>query len=317
MIGIRRAVGVMALVAMNLAVQAAEIDFADADGKLAIKIDGKPFATYVYQDDQMRRPYFMHVHVPGGLQVTRNAPPRKGEDETDHAAMHPGLWLSFGDLSGNDYWRNKAKTVHRKFLTRPEKQQDQASFSVVNDYLDQKTDQVICQETCRYTIYVKPDGYLLDWQSEFEPKAGAIHFGDQEEMGLGVRVAALLNVKSKQGGRILDSQQRRDEKGVWGKQADWCDYGGTLDGRFAGVLLMSSSKNFGRSWHHVRDYGLMVANPFGRNAFTGETASRIPVPADKSLKLRFGILFHAHPSEKEFDPARNFADYERMIGEQP
>ena len=49
-------------------------------------------------------------------EVTRTHPPGDG-DATDHATMHPGVWLAFGNISGEDFWRNKARIgpgVHRR-----------------------------------------------------------------------------------------------------------------------------------------------------------------------------------------------------------
>src|SRR5688572_25488530 len=84
------------------------VSFDQKAGSLAIKIEGRPLATYVWNDPSVLRPYFTRLHAPHGQQVTRNHPPVEGRDATDHATMHPGLWLAFGDLSGADFWRNKA-----------------------------------------------------------------------------------------------------------------------------------------------------------------------------------------------------------------
>ena len=92
------------------------------------------------------------------------------------------------------------------------------------------------------------------------------------------------------GGRIINSNGLRNEAEVWGKQADWCAYAGKIDGRRAGVMLMPHPENFRRSWFHARDYGLLVANPFGRNAFTRDEKSEIVIPKGQSLRLRFGVL---------------------------
>lgn len=80
---------------------------------------GRPVTTYVFRDDKILRPYFANVHAPGGIQVTRNHPPVAGADPTDHDTMHPGVWLAFGDLSGQDFWRNKARVVHVRFVEPP------------------------------------------------------------------------------------------------------------------------------------------------------------------------------------------------------
>jgi hypothetical protein len=157
-------------------------------------------------------------------------------------------------------------------------------------------DKTICEEICRIAIRPGAGGYLIDWDSRFTG-GDDFYFGDQEEMGLGCRMATPLVVKN--GGHIVNSDGLADEKQVWGQPADWCDYRGSIEGRPAGVLLMPDPKNFRRSWFHARDYGLLVANPFGANAFTKAPASRIPVTKGESLRLRFAILVHSGPIDPQ------------------
>jgi hypothetical protein len=49
------------------------------------------------------------LRAPSGVAVTRHHPPIAGSDATDHDTMHPGVWLAFGDLNAQDFWRNKAR----------------------------------------------------------------------------------------------------------------------------------------------------------------------------------------------------------------
>ena len=44
---------------------------------------------------------------------------------------------------------------------------------------------------------------------------------------------------------------------------------------------------------HNRDYGLMVANPFGRQAFTKGEASRVEVAKGSTFTLRGGYFVHS------------------------
>jgi hypothetical protein len=79
------------------------------------------------------------------------------------------------------------------------------------------------------------------WDSAFtadEP----FYFGDQEEMGLGIRVATPMAVES--GGTILDAEGRKDGRAVWGNVSDWCDYRGTIEGRSAGLTIFCHPGNF-------------------------------------------------------------------------
>lgn len=90
------------------------VEFQQKPGRLLILIDKKPFATYVYEDSITTRPYFENVKTPCGIQATRNHPTLAG-DPKDHSSWHPGIWLSFGDLNGIDYWRLKGKVEQEMF----------------------------------------------------------------------------------------------------------------------------------------------------------------------------------------------------------
>lgn len=284
------------------------VGFEQSPGIVKITVGGEPFATYVYEDAEIPRPYFAHVHVAGGIQVTRNHPPIEGVDATDHATYHPGIWMAFGDLGGNDYWRNKARVVHDGFLTEPHGGDGEGSFAVRNLYFDgDDPSKVVCGEDCRMSLHVRPSGYLLLWDSTFSSDERSFAFGDQEEMGLGVRVATPITERS--GGTIRDAEGRTTAETIWGESAAWCDYSGIVDGRHVGVTLMSHPDNFRQSWWHARDYGLLLANPFGREAFEQGPQSSVVVEKGESLRLRYGILLHAPLDEEPVDLAAAYADY--------
>ena len=275
-------------------------------------IGGQHFARYVFKDDDISRPYFCDVNAPGGIQVTRNHPPIEGVDRTDHATYHPGLWLTFGDISGSDFWRNRARTDHVEFVQEPRGDEGTGYFAVRNEYRAAENGDILCTEVCRYTIKILARRYLLIWDSEFSSEQGDFYFGDQEEMGLGIRVATPISVRK--GGEMVSSEGGINESGIWGKQAGWCDYRGTVDGRCVGVTLMPSPGNFRRSWFHARDYGLLVANPFGQNAFTKGMKSKIIVPKGESFRLRFGVLIHASEKGQELDLQAAYKDYLARTG---
>ena len=283
------------------------VEFREGPGRLRITVGGEPLATYVYRDESILRPYFSDVYSPGGVQLTRNHPPVAGVDPMDHATFHPGLWLAFGDLGGGDYWRNRARVVHDGFVYPPRGAVREGTFAVRNRYVGKLGEGVACVEICRYAILVRPAGYLLISESEFTPGDGDFAFGDQEEMGLGIRMATALTVKN--GGQIRNSDGATDEKQVRGKEADWCDYSGTIGGRVAGMTLMPSPDNFRRSLFHARDYGLLVANPFGRKSLAKEEESRVLVKRGEPFRLGFGVLLHATPAGERINVDAAYRDY--------
>lgn len=275
---------------------------AQQSDRLEIRVGKQRFASYVFRDEKIRRPHFANVCTHDGIQVTRQHPPRPDAGSNDHATMHPGVWMAFGDLSGADFWRNKAHVEHVKFVEKPRAKNDHATFEVLNRYRD--GDRILCSQSCRYKILVKPDSIVLLIDSVFQSES-EFYFGDQEEMGLGVRVNDAIRVKGGNG-KISNSDGLTNESQVWGKQAKWCDYSGVIEKRRVGMLLVPSTKNFRPSWFHARDYGALVANPFGRNAFTRGAKSKVVVKAGEKFRLSFGVVFHSVPESGEFDRSRAY-----------
>jgi hypothetical protein len=286
------------------------LSFQEQPGRIEISAEGKHLANYVYEDEKILRPYLCQVFTLDGQPVTRNHPPVEGIDKTDHAEMHPGVWLAFGDLNGADFWRNKGKVKQQRFLSAPTPSTHGGEFEVENLYeTEVKT---LCRENCRWTFHVRPDGYFILVDSTFTPEGDDLVFGDQEEMGLGVRVASPLTVENR--GSILNSKGMRDEKGAWGQQAQWCHYSGVVNTQQVGILLIPHPMNFQPSWFHVRDYGLMVANPFGRKAFTGGEASRVTIKKGEQLRLRWGLFVHSSSPNTPCDPLTVYHEYLGLLG---
>jgi hypothetical protein len=299
-----------------------DVAFAHEPGGLAISIGGKPFAHFVYADEKITRPYFAHVRAPSGVPVTRTHPPVAGSDPIDHPEFHPGVWMSFGDVSGADSWRLKAPVRFVKFLEESHEANGSGGFAAEFSHRDQADPQrEVCRERLRCDIRATPEGTLLSWDSTFTGDR-EFAFGDQEEMGLGVRMATPLRAEqvSKQGvpvghGEIVSADGKRNEAEVWGTAPKWCDYRGEADGEAAGIAILCHPKNFRPSWFHVRDYGLMVANPFGRAAFDQGEPSRVEVMPGEALRLRYGVLVHGAAASEKLDLDRALERYVEITGD--
>lgn len=288
-------------------------------GKLAILVDGTQVALCSYYDEKVPRPYLAHVKAPCGVQVTRNFPPVEGKDLMDHPDFHPGIWLSFGDISGNDYWRLKSAVRYIDSPANPIGGPGEGSFTGRFAYLDQADPaKSICTETIRIKILVRPEGYLYLWDSTFKSDQ-EFYFGDQEEMGLGFRMATPLRVEQQSkvplppgNGTIIDAAGRKNSAEVWGKASAWCDYSGTLDGQHVGITVMCHPENFRPSWYHARDYGFLTANPFGRAAFKQGKPSKVVVKPGETLRLRYGIFVHCSAADKQPDLDAAYQDYREV-----
>ena len=267
----------------------------------------KPLGEYVWGDPKVLRPYFANLHGPGGTKITRNHPPVAGADATDHDTMHPGLWLGFGDISGVDFWRNRGRIEHVKFLAPPTATEDRITFATESE-LQKPDGKRMGVMVNRYTIARRSAGWLIVWDATFTATEQELVFGDQEEMGFGARVASECTEKN--GGALVNSGGAKTAKTTWGKPAAWCDYSGTKGGQRVGITLMPGPKNFRESWWHNRDYGVFVANPFGRAAMGQGPKSAVAVKKDESLRLVFGAVLH---DGKDHDPASDYKHFLEVV----
>lgn len=283
--------GAAVLVCLTCGMAAGEkpVRFEQEKGALRVYAGDTLFGRYVFEDTVIKRPYWCDLHTPGGVQITRNHPPVKGRDSDDHADMHPGLWLAFGDISGADFWRNKGAVHQLRFVKEPSSTGATGSFTVENASVAPDGKEV-CRQVVRYEVQPRENEALLLIDAVFQSDKADFYFGDQEEMGLGLRVTTPITVKN--GGTILNSEGARNEAGVWGKPSLWAAYEGKVEGQTVGVCLMPYSKNFRPSWFHARDYGLLVANAFGNKAFTNGEESKVVVRKGDTFRLRYGVLIY-------------------------
>ncbi len=271
--------------------------------RVQIYHDGNLLTEYVFQDDAILRPYFSNLKTLSGLQATRRYPPVRGEDATDHATMHPGLWLAFGDISGSDFWRNRGSVKHRRFVAKPTVNNKQLTFATESDLIS-PDEEVICTVVNRFALHIHTMDWSLVWDATYRSAKHDFVFGDQEEMGFGARVATSLTEKN--GGTLLNSAGTRTARSTWGQPAQWCDYSAKSGNRQVGITLMASPDNFRESWWHNRDYGVFVANPFGRAAMKQGNKSSISIARGTDFRIVFGA--HIHESEN-YVPQHSFQKF--------
>lgn len=274
---------------------------------LEITLNGKPLATFSQGDKTIRRPYFANLRSPKGTLLTRTHPPLPDRDATDHATMHPGLWLGFGDISGEDFWRNKAEMEPKELEIEAGLDSKPIRFAT-RHALNDAGGRPMGNLKSRFSVRLSTNCYLIVWDATLEAGEKGLVLGDQEEMGFGVRMAGPLI--EKKGGMIANSNGKTTAKGTWGQPANWTDYSGLVNGAEAGITLFASPDNFRPSWWHNRDYGLMVANPFGRSAMKQGGKSAVELKGGESLRLVFGAMLHEGPG---YDPGQAYTDFRAAI----
>ena len=261
---------------------------------VTIKFEGTLFTRYVI--GQSNKPFIWPIIGPNGNEVTRAFPMEKREGERHDHPHHRSLWFGHQGIGGFDTWHEPASgrktslgsTVHRKFV----KVQGGETAVIVtrNDYVGGGK-KLLADE--RTHIFKMENGQrIIDVNITFTAEYGDCVLGDKKDAGFSVRIATSMDVDSKKGGSIVNSNGITD-KAAWGKRAEWVDYHGPVKGKTVGVAILNHPKSFRHPtpWH-VRTYGLFTANPFGLKSLGQGKDGGFTLEKGKSITLRHRVIFH-------------------------
>jgi hypothetical protein len=286
------------------AMPATEVRLKDAPGeRVDVTIGGKLFTSYNYAPKWVR-PFLHPVIGPGGVAVTRGYPvlPDVPGESKDHP-HHKSIWVAWGDVNGTDNWSEvearHGRQIHKQF--------DSISNGPVfgrlcatNDWVSKEGKKDLT-ETRTWTFYNLPDKErIIDLVVEFKATEGQVRFGDTKEGGIcSVRVTSTMDAKAQ--GRIENAYGGINERETWGKRSHWCDYSGPAQGKQVGIAVFDTPGNFRYpTYWHVRDYGLMTANPFGLSHFWNDKSQdgSYTLPANATLRFAYRIYLHQGDASK-------------------
>jgi hypothetical protein len=222
----------------------------------------------------------------------------EGEKHDHH--HHKSVYTAHGDVNGVDDWSEEAghgRIVHKGF-----KQLVSGPVAGViqsdNEWVSRDGEPVVYeQRTVVFHNTLPGHERLVDFAIHFMANKGQpVKFGDTKEGGiLSVRVATSMDVASGLGGKIENSFGGTNENETWGKPAHWCDYSGPVNGRQVGIAIMDHPGNLRHptGWH-VRNYGLMTANPFAESYYKNNPSldGSYTIPAGGELVFRYRLLVH-------------------------
>ena len=261
---------------------------------VTVKYDGKLFTRYVI--GQSNKPFLWPVIGPSGDEVTRAFPMEKREGERHDHPHHRSVWFGHQGTAGFDTWHepasgrrtNLGSTVHREFVKV--KGGDTAVIVTRNDYVGGGKKLLADERTHEFRV---ENGHrIFDVTIKFTAEHGDCKLSDQKDSGFSVRVATSMDVDSRKGGRVINSNGITD-KAAWGKRAEWVDYHGLVNGKTVGVAILNHPSSFRHPtpWH-VRTYGLFTANPFGLRSLGHGKDSSFTLKKGESITLRHRVIFH-------------------------
>jgi hypothetical protein len=276
----------------------------EGEKSVEVLLGDQLFTRYVFADTP--KPYCYPLLGPTGKPVTRSFPMETVAGESTDHVHHRSLWFTHDQVNGQSFWSERAKTMHQEFealVSGPVLGLIRAG----NDWIGSDGARV-CQDVRELRVYNVANGRLLDFEITLTATEQDVTFGDTKEGTFGIRVADALQVKGGQG--HIENARGHKDGDCWGKQAEWCDYYGPLDGETVGLAVLDSPGNFRHpTYWHVRDYGLFAANPFGLRAFDkSKEAGGHVLKKGEPLTLGYRVWLH-RGTTGEANVAQAFAEY--------
>lgn len=267
--------------------------------------DGEVVLGYV--KDSNGRPVLYPVMGPSGRSMTRAFPFTEAQpgEKADHD-HHRSFWFTHGDVNGIDFWVDDKGSGVIKQISGDSGINDQGSAFIETTNRWQSPDGTpVLSDVRRVSLSDDNERYIIDFDITLLAEFADVRFGDTKEGSFGIRVAGPMKVDAGLGGVVTNSDGLNDKK-AWGQPAAWVDYSGPTepsgsDQSIAGITIHNHPSSYGypTRWH-VRTYGLLAANPFGKHHFVGgKPHDGILLAKGESMHLSYRVVL----SDGSFDEA--------------
>ena len=320
----------------NKKVQDSKFSFVEdtAGKKIDVIVNGKLFTTYRWPDN-VYKPILYPLFTSAGTMITRGFPiePKVGE-----RADHPhqiGMWLTYGDVDGWDFWGNGSKglgtqndnggVIKHLSVDKLTEGADEGLMVTTESWTDKSGKELLAEKT-EYHFIVKGTTRIIDRVTTLTAGDKEVSMPDTKEGMFGIRVSRQLELASEgeitlysadgHPTRVKEmsnegiSGNYRSSEGVtgldvWGTRAKWMDLFGNIGDEKISLVICDHPKNpcYPTYWH-ARGYGLFAANPFGWNDFTkGKEQLNYSIPAGKSITFRYRVIISSgvHLNDTEID----------------
>jgi len=265
-----------------------------------VRIDGKPFASYLHTPDPSRpmvapgiiqaKPVLHPVLSPSGIKLTRGFPFEDVAGENKDHPHHQGIFFTVDDAGSmqNKFWGNSKDPlpVIRHIKIRQMKSgEGKGVLATISNWIDTAGKPILEEDREMVFLPLDQDTWAIDFTIYLKAIRGDVQFNDTKEGMFCMRVAQWLTEDGT--GRYLNSDGQELEKGVWGKRANWVRLQGEKDGKKLGVAILShpSGVNSPTYWH-ARGYGCFSVNPLGQLDF--QKTLKVPDPKPFNLLIKNG-----------------------------
>jgi len=299
------------------------VAFSPTKGGIDVLVDGKVLTRYIHRIDPaepmaakgvlLTKPVLFPLRTPSGITVTRGWPFENVEGEKQDHPHHIGLYFTYDQINGSNFWNNSKQPLPAIKHVRAEVTTDaegNPALATVMNWIGKDNDALLTER--RLTSFLPGrDQHIIDIDIELEAVADKVEFGDTKEGMFAIRLAQWLteNTDSRYQlgtGAYLSCRGDEKEQGVWGKRAEWVRIQGKKDGKTVGIAILNhpTSTNYPTYWH-ARGYGAFSANPLGQYAFQRSRKVENPKPFNLTLKkgetapFKFRVIIYDGPRTKQ------------------
>lgn len=293
----------------------------EADKQVDVMVDGKLFTTFQWPDN-VCKPILFPIYTSTGTVVTRGFPiePRTGE-----RADHPhqiGMWLTYGNVDGNDFWGNGSQglgtrnenggVIKHLSIDKLTDGEEEAVMLTSGSWTDRSGKELLSELT-EFHFIAGESVRIIDRITVLSASAKEVSMPDTKEGMFGIRVARQLELPSEgevtlysadghptkvsnMSNEEISGNYRSSEGltglGVWGTRAKWMNLHGVIGDETISLVICDHPKNPGYpTYWHARGYGLFSANPFGVKDFTeGKKEMNFSIPEGESITFRYRFI---------------------------
>lgn len=281
---------------------------------------GSDLLTILNYSNENYKAFFKPVNSLNGIGITRGWP---GDPYPFDPVDHPhqkGMWFSFGDVNGYDFWNNsdsiRIEDKHRygKIITDSvilgKIEKLSVEFEMYCRWLSEEGEELIAENA-----FFRIDVYENSWSLKRKTKLKALQkivISDNKEGLFAMRMAREFQSDTAKAALIVDENFKLNKlpqicdtgktgyytsssgikaSEVWGTANAWVNLNARVGKDSVSVLMMDHPENFAHPpcWH-ARDYGLFAVNNFGNKAFNPSRNSlSIILHKDESLKLLHSV----------------------------
>ena len=287
--------------------------------KVDIFIGDKLFTSFLFPDT-LEKPVLFPVRAANGTIVTRGFPLNPQPNEPNDHPHHIGIWFTFENVNGLDFWNNsyaipKAKKHSYGWIKTDSILETSSGKKGILSYHANwvnQTNEVLLEETTRFEFSGNEHQRIIDRITILKANTDVL-FKDAKDGLMAIRLAHALQIPTDKDQQFTDdkgnitivkggtdiiangnyiSSEGRLGDSVWSTRGRWCKVYGKMGNDSISLVIIDHplNPNYPTFWH-ARGYGLFSANPLAEKIFTnGKSSYNLSLKKGATVSFRYRII---------------------------